>query len=59
MKDRWMNIGCEDDELKPHREPNKAIEEKRIGMNLCGFPEHSPAGVNTLVKSHDWAPIAA
>ncbi|KAK2145177.1 hypothetical protein LSH36_697g03142 [Paralvinella palmiformis] len=30
MRDRWMNIGYEDDELRPYCEPGKAIDEKRI-----------------------------
>lgn len=32
MKDRWMNIGYEDDELKPYTEPEPDINDpKRIG----------------------------
>lgn len=33
MKDKWMNLGCEDDELKPYVEPEQDFKEpKRIGM---------------------------
>jgi len=37
MKDKWMNLGCEDDELKPYVEPEQDFKEpKRIGMsNQC------------------------
>ena len=46
-----MNIGYEDDEIKPYREPTKTIEDKRIGMDLCGFPQRcSPPGAKQLVK---------
>jgi len=31
MQDSWFNIGFLGDELKPYREPNEAIDEKRIG----------------------------
>lgn len=32
MKDKWMNLGCEDDELKPYIEPEQDFKEpKRIG----------------------------
>ena len=31
MKDRWMNIGCEDDELKPFIEARQHVDDKRIG----------------------------
>jgi hypothetical protein len=34
MKDKWMNIGYEDDELKPYVEPPKdSNDPARIGMN--------------------------
>jgi len=33
MKDKWMNLGCEEDELKPYVEPEPDFKEpKRIGM---------------------------
>lgn len=33
MKDKWMNLGCEEDELKPYVEPEQDFKEpKRIGM---------------------------
>lgn len=32
MKDKWMNIGCEDDELKPYVEPPAdVLDPLRIG----------------------------
>lgn len=35
MKDKWMNLGCEDDELKPYVEPEQDFKEpKRIGMYI-------------------------
>lgn len=35
MKDKWMNLGCEEDELKPYVEPEQDFKEpKRIGMFL-------------------------
>jgi hypothetical protein len=39
MKDRWMNMGYEEDELKPYVEPEPDYKDlKRIGMHsssLC------------------------
>jgi len=33
MKDRWMNMGYEEDELKPYLEPEPNFKDpKRIGM---------------------------
>lgn len=38
MKDKWMNLGCEDDELKPYVEPEQDFKEpKRIGVFLIIF----------------------
>lgn len=35
MKDKWMNLGCEEDELKPYIEPEQDFKEpKRIGVFL-------------------------
>ncbi len=35
MKDKWMNLGYEDDELKPYVEPELDFKElKRIGTWL-------------------------
>lgn len=35
MKDKWMNMGYEDDELKPYVEPEPDFKDlKRIGRNL-------------------------
>lgn len=34
MKDRWINTGFEEDELKPYTEPELDItDQKRIGKN--------------------------
>lgn len=36
MKDRWINAGHEEDELKPFVEPELDIsDQKRIGNYLC------------------------
>lgn len=36
MKDRWINAGFEEDELKPYTEPELDItDQKRIGKNKC------------------------
>lgn len=33
MKDKWMNLGYEEDELKPYLEPEPDFKDlKRIGM---------------------------
>jgi len=33
MKDKWMNVGYEDDELKPYQEPSKdCTDPVRIGL---------------------------
>ena len=29
MKDKWMNIGCEDDELKPYVESEPELNDQR------------------------------
>jgi len=35
MKDKWMNLGCEEEELKPYVEPEQDFKEpKRIGTFL-------------------------
>lgn len=40
MKDKWMNIGFEEDELRPYIEPDRNMNDAiRIGMlyfYLCG-----------------------
>lgn len=36
MKDRWINTGFEEDELKPYTEPELDItDQKRIGTNMA------------------------
>lgn len=37
MKDRWMNVGYEDQELKPYREPQLEIETRRIGKLMADW----------------------
>lgn len=38
MKDRWMNIGFEDRELKPYQEPSKdQLDPERIGKCVYVF----------------------
>lgn len=35
MKDRWMNVGHEEEELKPYTEPEPDFSDtKRIGLDL-------------------------
>jgi len=34
MKDRWMNIGYEDNDLKPYKEPNEDVEGRRIEIMM-------------------------
>ena len=38
MKDRWMNIGWEDKELKPYKDQSRKIEPEKIG-NLLDLVE--------------------
>jgi len=36
MSDKWMNIGCELNELKPYLEPTPDFkDEKRMGKKKC------------------------
>lgn len=36
MKDKWINVGYESDELKPHTEPAEDFTDtSRIGENLA------------------------
>ena len=35
MKDRWMNIGYEENELRPYKEASKELDSRRIGNKLC------------------------
>ena len=39
MADRWMNIGYENDELKPHLEPKADLKDvRRLGMYRQSSP---------------------
>lgn len=42
MKDKWMNVGFEDDELRPYVEPELNLSDSvRIGLSnldLCSAP---------------------
>jgi len=53
MKDKWMNIGYEDDELKPYQEPSRdCIDPVRIGLYqelLLGRTECMRYGLLQLV----------
>lgn len=44
MKDRWINAGFEEDELKPYTEPELDItDQKRIGKgDVCSFLYEPP-----------------
>ena len=38
MKDKWININFENDELKPYEEPDQNFNDNhRIGINLTFF----------------------
>lgn len=47
MRDKWMNIGYEDDDLKPYIEPSAdnsdhiRIGNNRVGAFLCHFFTYS------------------
>jgi len=42
MKDKWMNLGCEEDELKPYVEPEQDFKEpKRIGISSINASKSS------------------
>ncbi|KAH7941435.1 hypothetical protein HPB49_013684 [Dermacentor silvarum] len=53
MKDKWMNIGYEDDELKPYLEPETDLgDSKRIGKNeSCDSRSSSSLSLRTLRPS--------
>ena len=41
MKDRWMNIGFEDDELKPYMEPEADLNDQaRIRESTRTYTQH-------------------
>ena len=43
MKDKWMNVGYEDDELKPYQEPSKDYTDPvRVGLyRRCYYIQHN------------------
>lgn len=42
MKDKWMNMGYEDDELTPYVEPKPDLkDQKRIGKTGTVFPTNT------------------
>ncbi|KTG03479.1 hypothetical protein cypCar_00011472 [Cyprinus carpio] len=44
MKDRWMNVGHDEEELKPYTEPEPDFSDtKRIGLYLLGFIPLAPS----------------
>lgn len=49
MKDKWMNLGYEEDELKPYLEPEPDFKDlKRIGMT-SGLPINLLSSEPTVV----------
>jgi len=42
MKDQWVNIGYEDDKLKPFAEPPLTLDQKRIGTLVGQCHVHFP-----------------
>lgn len=40
MRDQWINVGFEDDKLKPYAEPSLLVDQKRIGT-LALLPDFS------------------
>ena len=46
MKDKWMNLGYEDDEMRPYVEPPKDSNDPvRIGINHAFIIEHNPVSL--------------
>lgn len=37
MKDQWINVGYEDDKLKPYMPPTEDIDARRLGMIFSGL----------------------
>jgi len=38
MKDKWMNMGYEEDELRPYIEPETELNDlRRIGLSLFSY----------------------
>ena len=58
MKDRWMNIGYEEDELKPHIEPEIDFgEQKRLDILMeMGY---SRTEIDDSLKNHKFDDIYA
>ena len=47
MKDRWMNVGHEEEELKPYAEPEPDFNDtKRIGKHLSIYERCSPEAIS-------------
>lgn len=50
MKDRWINAGFEEDELKPYTEPELDItDQKRIGKKKHTQTKQSAANVTVEI----------
>jgi hypothetical protein len=49
MKDPWVNIGYEDDKLKPYIEPARQIDQKRIGELSVSVNNMLSANLSTLM----------
>ncbi|XP_018024572.1 serine/threonine-protein kinase MARK2 isoform X2 [Hyalella azteca] len=58
MKDRWMNIGYEDDELKPHIEPEMDFAEPKRFEILMEMG-YSRADIEDSLKNHKFDDIYA
>lgn len=58
MKDRWMNIGYEEDELKPHIEPEIDFSEpKRLEiLQEMGYPKND---IDDSLRTHKFDDIYA
>lgn len=54
MKDHWMNVGHEEEELKPYIEPEADFgDSSRIGMSewICWSQRHSPVADSVTCAS--------
>lgn len=53
MKDKWMNMGYEDDELKPYLEPEPDYRDhKRIGESASMYITLTTYRFYTLIMQH-------
>lgn len=53
MQDKWMNIGYENDELKPYLEPMPDFNDKnRLGMDKISFIFSLKLKIASFLSSH-------